>query len=509
MANAVAARIHGDDYQALVFWQQASRLLRGEDDIEAIEIESEDLKSLDDVVIYFKDGHLDKYGQPLKREGVQVKYHVDFRGCLTANSLIDPAFINATAVSFLQRAFNQWKMHSCEGLSIVFCSIWPIDPNDELRKLVSGDDGHIAIDKLEKCGAHSKLGKIKGAWRAHLKVSDDELLHFLSSVRIIISVQKELLLHCVNNDLTLAGLSPITDCALINPYYELARSFIKGNRVRMTRDDLLDICKKSKLWRGQPLNLRPIKKIGIRSRLRSTEGFVEWAEAHLELTDFFNDRQLKDGYDWSRDVFMPIDTFLKNNLRPGEHCEMWLPVHSTIAVAIGYMLDAKSGVDVHMHQTTVGGTQIWCNKTSCTTRSHDYNLIMNDEVINDGSDLAIAISVTHDIIEDVRAYLQEAGSHVSILRCFSCENCGQQAIADQEHAIAIIEKVVDCARQLKRSVSRTSQIHVFFAMPNFMAFALGQRLRPLGHVQLYEHNFDSGYGADYVPSLQLPPSKGE
>jgi hypothetical protein len=46
-------------------------------------------------------------------------------------------------------------------------------------------------------------------------------------------------------------------------------------------------------------------------------------------------------------------------------------------------------------------------------------------------------------------------------------------------------------------------------MPNFMAFALGQRLRPLGLVQLYEHNFDSGYGADYAPSLQFPSSKGE
>lgn len=509
MANAVAARIHGDDYQALVFWQQACRLLRGEDEIEAIEIESEDLKSLDDVVIYFKDGHLDNCGRSLKREGFQVKYHVDFRGCLTAKSLIDPAFINATVVSFFQRAFNQWKMHSSEGLSIVFCSMWPIDPNDELSKLVSGDDGHISIDKLEVCGARSKLGKIKGAWRSHLNISNDELLHFLSSVRIIISVQKESLLHCVNNDLTLAGLSPITDYKLINPYYELARSFIKDNRVRMTRDDLLDICKKSKLWRGQPINLGPIKKIGIRSRLRCTEGFEGWAEARLELTHIFNERELKNSYYWSRDVFMPIDTFLKSNLRPGEHCEMWLPVHSTIVVAIGYMLDAKSGIDVHMHQTPVGGTQIWCNKTSCTTKSHDCNWIVNDEVITDGSDFAIALSVTHDIKEDVSAYLHEAGLHVSTLRCFSCKNCSQQAITDQEHAVAMIEKVVDSVRQLKRSVVRTSRIHVFFSMPNFMAFALGQRLRPLGFVQLYEHNFDSGYGADYAPSLQFPPSKGE
>lgn len=37
MANAVAARIFGDDYQALVFWLEACKMLIGEDDIEYVD----------------------------------------------------------------------------------------------------------------------------------------------------------------------------------------------------------------------------------------------------------------------------------------------------------------------------------------------------------------------------------------------------------------------------------------------------------------------------------------
>lgn len=510
MANAVAVRINGDDYQALVFWQQASRLLRGKDDIEAIEIESEDLKSLDDVVIYFKDGHLDKYGQPLKREGFQVKYHVDFRGCLTANSLIDPAFINATEVSFFQRAFNQWKMYSCDGLGVVFCSMWSIDHNDPLSELVSGDDGHILIEKLRNGGARSKFGHVREMWRSHLNTDENQLLSFLKSVRVLVSVQKALLLERVNNELVLAGLYPIENGALINPYYDLARTLIKGRNTRLTREGLLKICKKSNLWNGQPISLKPMKRVGVRSRLRGTEGFEEWTKNRLDLLSKFDDRQLKEGYAWDHDIFTPVDTFFQAELRMGDCCEMWLPVHSTIAVAIGYILDAKSGVDVHMIQTTVSGTATWSNKKFCGGDERtERDWTVGDVVMNAGPDLAIAISVAHDIQQDVCSYIHESGLKVSTLRSFYCIDCGQRAITDQEHAISLIEKVIDSVRQFKRSASRTSVLHVFFAMPNFMAFALGQRLRPLGLVQLYEHNFESGYGADYAPSLQLPPSKGE
>ena len=470
MANAVAARMHGDDYQALVFWKHACRLLREEDGIESIEIESDDLKSLDDVVINFKDGHLDSQGYPLKREGIQVKYHVDFRGCLNAGALIDPAFINATSVSFLQRAFNLWKEYGSEGLGFAFCSIWAIDHNDPLSELVSGDDGHILTEKLCNGGVRSKFGRVREKWRSHLNADVNQLLSFLKSVRVLVSTQKALLLEHVNNEFVLAGLCPIENDALINPYYELARTLIKGRSTRLKREDLLKMCKKSNLWKGRPLSLRPMKKVGVRSRLRGTEGFEEWTKTQLDLLSMFDERQLKEGYTWNHDILTPVETFLQAELRMGDSCEMWLPVHSTIAVAIGYILDAKSGVDVHMIQTTVSGTDTWCNKKSCSEDGGMGNdWVVGDVSVSAGSDLAIAISVVHDIQQDVCSYIHEAGLKVSALRNFCCIECGQRAIAGQEHAVALIEKVIDSARQFKQGASRTSILHIFFAMTNFTA----------------------------------------
>ena len=108
MARAVAARIYGDDYQAIVFWRAACKMLLKEDSVEAVEIESNDVKSLDDVVVHHAAGWCDDSGRPVLTEYFQVKFHVDHRGSLSAEALIDPAFINASKVSFLQRAQSRF-----------------------------------------------------------------------------------------------------------------------------------------------------------------------------------------------------------------------------------------------------------------------------------------------------------------------------------------------------------------------------------------------------------------
>lgn len=514
MAKSVAARLHGDDYQALVFWEQASRLLRGLDDIEAIDIESDDLKSIDDVVLHFKEGHIDNHGKPLRKECYQVKYHVDFRNSLRAESLIDPSFINATSVSFLQRAFNVWKRYCDEGVSIVFFSPWGIDSKDALRTLVSGEDGCICIEDLSNAGVRTKIGSTLELWRKHLSADRETVLCFLESLHIVTAEQKGRLLEHVSNSLTLAGLSPISSDELINPYLALSRTLIEGRQhTHLTREQVTSLCQQSHLWQGPPINLGPAKKIGVRSRFRGTEGFEQWTENRLDLLNKFDGRLLKSGLNWDSDIFDPLNAFLQSQLKLGECCEMWMPVHATIAMAIGYILDSKQGADVRVLQTMVSGTEIWKNSLPQGVAGMCSGWETSDQVMDNGNDIAIAISVTHDILEDVQTYMRDEGLKISILRHFLHPKHGKQAISTQEEAIILAEKVVESVRQLKRTAikresARTSILHLFAAMPNFMTFALGQRLRPLGCVQLYEHNLESGDGADYMPSLQLPPMKG-
>lgn len=372
----------------------------------------------------------------------------------------------------------------------------------------------MAVEVIRKSGARSASGKIKEMWKKHLKISDEELLLFLESVQIIENVQKTVLVEYVNKDLILAGLLPISSKALVNQYFDLARSLIKGRRSRLTRNELIAICKQSKLWRGPPIHTGAAKKIGVRSRLRGTEGFCEWAEERLDLFDKFDGRMLKGGMDWATDVFAPLNSFLRTRLKPGDHCELWMPVHATIATAIGYTLDSKQGVDVHVRQSTDAGMETWKNAAPDVGNVAICEWTTSDQAMGGGDDIAIAISVTHNILEDVQAYMGEANLKVSVLRHFLCPKCGKLAIANPEEATALVEKLIGSVRQLKRAsvtreAARTNVLHVFAAMPNYMAFALGQRLRPLGRVQLYEHNFDSGCGSDYIPSLQIHQNLGE
>lgn len=91
MAKAIAARTQGDDYQARWFWYEACRLFLEHTHVERVVYEDENIKSLDDVAVYYCDGMIDEYGHPLQADYYQVKFHVTAAGAFTWQSMMDPA----------------------------------------------------------------------------------------------------------------------------------------------------------------------------------------------------------------------------------------------------------------------------------------------------------------------------------------------------------------------------------------------------------------------------------
>ena len=71
-----------------------------------------------------------------------------------------------------------------------------------------------------------------------------------------------------------------------------------------------------------------------------------------------------------------------------------------------------------------------------------------------------------------------------------------------------MDEIVCSVRNLRQTFKCRGVTHVFYAMPAFMVFMLGQRIVSMGAVQLYEHDFDSGLGTAYSPSLAFPLKKG-
>src|SRR5262245_22422997 len=120
MTQAVTVRRDGDAFQARVFWWHAARLLDSESPLTRVAFEIGP-KGFDDIWLEFapSKGPLDQYGQPLRREHIQCKWHATPDSYGHAH-LIDPEFINANARSFLQRARNAQLVSAPDGVGVRF-----------------------------------------------------------------------------------------------------------------------------------------------------------------------------------------------------------------------------------------------------------------------------------------------------------------------------------------------------------------------------------------------------
>jgi hypothetical protein len=138
MTRAVVARKHGDDFQARLFWLHAALLLNPKGPVIRVGYETGP-KAFDDVLVEYDPARApqDHHGQPVLRDHFQCKWHVK-PGEFTYADLTDPAFINATSQSFLQRARNAQVQYAPHGTGARFKLVtnWRLVVDDPLVKLI-------------------------------------------------------------------------------------------------------------------------------------------------------------------------------------------------------------------------------------------------------------------------------------------------------------------------------------------------------------------------------------
>ena len=141
MANAVAVRDYGDQYQALVFWKYALDLLKKDSDIKNIGYEYDEIKSFDDIVIFYKKEQIFR-NTTIDRVYIQVKFHMKQNKEFTIENLLDPSFIDAKSESFLQKAVNAYRKDKEQYSKSVYViySTWTIQHTDILNELISNVD---------------------------------------------------------------------------------------------------------------------------------------------------------------------------------------------------------------------------------------------------------------------------------------------------------------------------------------------------------------------------------
>jgi hypothetical protein len=504
MANAIVARNQGDEYQARFFWLGACRLFQSHTKVVQVGYEVDRIKSFDDVVVDYATPLSFERGDLVATDYFQIKFHVNQAGAFTCDALTDPKFINASRFSFLQKLHDaQRSVANGAGCRFIIVSPWGIHPDDPLAAIINNNGGEVRLEVLFDGKKASRMGRVRAKWKLHLGLTDDdELAAVLRPLRLYINAPD---LNQINDLLNLhlenAGLVPIKAGELVHPYDDLIRKLKAQGRYEFTRDELREVCARENLWRGRAIPIEDTGQIGIRSFMRFAEHMEDETEDMVDLVLHFDNRRVRAQDDWSQVIFPKVSAFLSKYARLVKPYTLLLDTHTSIAFAAGYCLEIKSGANVFPVEQTRTGKEVWGLQTGANPDGRVSWTKTNHSISSKGRDVAVAISITHDVFNDVQDFvirnLPQAGR---IIHCRVHPQPGNTAVVDGAHAFALAQQLAALFKQRTRE-EREGALHLFAAAPNAFMFFLGQLAHGFGTCVLYEYDFESNALGAYQSSI--------
>lgn len=506
MANPVKALQMGFDYQALIFWNHICRLFEARTKVERVGYELDEVKSFDDIVVSYHTPVPDGIGGYTTKDYYQVKFHVDQDGSITFAALTDPAFIGATKYSLLQKL--QKALSQCiDGNSCRFYLVtpWAIHPDDLLRKLVSNDRGAINLSRLyEGLTDRSEMGVVRAIWRTHLEIQDDDLRHVIRPLRIHSNFMNiEQLENSLNINLIHAGFKPFDETKAGRPYEDLTRRLHRMELNNFTREAIQRIATEEGLYvGGSGVEAEEIPKIGIRSFWRFAEHLEDEVDDLLSLTQYFIHRHISAPELWQEAILPRVCDFIGKYVESANLVHLFLDTHGAVAFAAGYFSDSKGRSTIVPVQCGIGRMRELWTPTGSLPADRGWN-VESKQVHKEGTEVAIAVSITHPVTDDVLDYAGRELAEVGEMLSFEVSpRPGRTSIAGGGHAYQLAEELAQRLARIKKE-KQPAKFHLFIAGPNGFQFYLGALSHLFGDCVLYEFDFEARRLGAYSPAITL------
>ncbi|MGZ5440298.1 MAG: SAVED domain-containing protein [Thermoanaerobaculia bacterium] len=481
---ALAAAQEGARYQYRFFWRLALPMLYLDAPplIERVVMEHRAVDAVDDVVVYYTTPGLAESGRLVRVDYHQIKFHVAQGQCIASVNLIDPAWTGTTH-SMLWRFAAAWKelRQEEENLRLNLVTNWPWCPADPLAPLIR--DGGMLEENFFTKGPTSKVGKARQAWRSHLSLlTDAEFGDFIRQLRLCVrAVSQGDAGEWLADRCQLAGLQRPDLAASHSPYDDLAGRLLADGRREFTRAELAALLEQEKLI------AEPVAPYRSACAVKSFRRFAHVPQADakvvVDLTDLFAGRDPIDAAVWPTTVPSRLGAALDAISALPQPVQLALDTHLSIGWYVGTLLDAKAGIPSRLRQKSYGGVELW--DTTSPTPDAEQAWQVGTEAVGDGNDIAVAISITHDVADDVRAALSSLAPNAGTLIRASLPKLGPAAIRGGAHACALADDLARILRSIARE-RNASRAHVFAACPVSFAFLLGQRSAAVGPMTMYE-----------------------
>jgi hypothetical protein len=458
-------------------------------------------KGFDDVWVAYHPGRgrLDAHGNPLSREHVQCKWHASL-GTFGHKDLIDPDFINATSRSLLQRAHGAQQYHVPLGAGVRFSltTNWSVDRADALSPLVHTRHGNLRLDRLfEGKTEKSATGALRKVWQDHLGVDDDDLRRLAGVLGFsFISESLDDLRQHLDTPFQTAGLMRVAQHESAFVYDEVLFQWLAQDRLVFDAKSLRDRCRQEGLLGDATDHPRTF---GVKSFEHAFDPLEERCDEVLNLLSSFQERYILDADAWESDLLPRLTTFLRQAGRSDPTLRLVLDTHASLAFAAGSVLNVKSGRAVILEQRTID-RRLW-SANDVEPDPSWATWILETQTVGTGPDLAVAVSLTNDVVPKVLQDLKARPEIGRLLIARPSTGPGGQVITSGRHAYDLAASLVGEIQAIRSASART---HLYIAAPNSFTFFLGQRQAQLGPTTLYEFDFEGDRGGGYTPALKLP-----
>lgn len=507
MAKAIVARENGDDYQRLVLWIYICKFLYNNSDIETISHEFDEVNGFDDIVIKYKSPIICAGERKIDKEYIQVKYHQQQSDFLTIDNLMKPKFINSKSKSFLEKLKSAFELKGVNYDKCLFTLYTPFDieQNDTLYKIVDNHDRMIKIDSFFDGTKTTQRAKDMKKILEHLKIEDQELKLILTRVRFYRGPSFPELIEHLNQLLVSNRLVPISNLTVKNSYIELAKHWLAGNSLHLSKEFILKECEAECLLSPK---VETEKIFAIKTFLNNTT-YLEREEIEtVDISDLFNSgKYLKDEYEWES-IHQRIKSFCCEKENTDVVFSVHLECSLTTAFLLGRIVNPKSGLCVYPMQKTSKGTVSWKNISSETFDSFGKICQCNEYISNeDGTESILMISITNDVENDVMEYFNGKQHNIRKVYHIQSKDCGVDSIKNGVQSWNVSNFVAKLLGS-RTSFEKREMTHVFVSAPSALMFTLGKLSLNMGHLVLYEHDMKYEKKIIYVKSATFP-MKGE
>jgi hypothetical protein len=479
---ASGARLLGDDYQHLLTWLYAAQLLRKDPTIVKVELEKHDAGNVDDLVVHRRDS---------PGEYHQVKFTTKPAGePLTGEWFTERG---RAAKSPLERFYASWvklTQGAVRPRMVLHTNRQPV-AGDPVLACLSGDRA-LLVPKLGRATQSSEAGKARAAWATQLEVDESELLEMLASLEIRAARESitELKEHC---RLAMDAVGLLITSDAIDQGMLAARRWIEEGVREVVAETVSQLVNERSLRAAEP-------RAGVLIQALAHDPLPELAVVALDWVDAFEGdnpgarRQTTSPEVWNG-RFAPELRDAEQRVRAMgySHVRLTGAFRLTTAVYAGVVFSDTAGYTVAMAGRSGDGG--WSDVTSTGDRATVLIEVV-ETALDGGDEIAIGLSVSADVTDDVLHFIQADGVQVGRFLNFRVADPGRTVLTGPAEIRGWAEAATDALRGLGREAPGV--VHAFISVPRPAAMLLGHQWNRMPRVHLWEELSAGRYAPSFT-----------